>query len=67
MKKLMGVLIILFVAQNLLAQDFDKVKTDLLLSKVDDAKADYDKILAKKANLVGTAPALYWKIGRAHV
>lgn len=48
MKKLMGVLIILFVAQNLLAQDFDKVKTDLLLSKVDDAKADYDKILAKK-------------------
>ena len=61
MKKLMGVLIILFVAQNLLAQDFDKVKTDLLLSKVDDAKADYDKILAKKANLVGTAPALYWK------
>lgn len=61
MKKLMSILTILLAMQTLQAQDFDKVKTNLLLSKTDDAKADYDKVLAKKANLVGTAAAYYWK------
>jgi len=61
MKKLMSVLTIFFAMQTLQAQDFDKVKTSLLLGKTDDAKADYDKVLAKKANLVGTAAAYYWK------
>lgn len=61
MKKLMGVLTIFLAMQTLQAQDFDKVKTNLLLSKTDDAKADYDKVLAKKANLAGTAAAYYWK------
>lgn len=60
MKKLL-ILSLLFVTQSLLAQDFDKVKTELLLGKVDDAKADYDKILSKKANLATTAAAFYWK------
>jgi hypothetical protein len=61
MKKLMGVLTILLAMQTLQAQDFEKVKTNLLIGKTDDAKADYDKILAKKANLAGTAQAYYWK------
>ena len=57
----MSVLTILLAMQTLQAQDFDKVKTNLLLGRTDDAKADYDKILTKKANLVGTAAAYYWK------
>lgn len=57
----MGVLSIFFAMQTLQAQDFDKVKTSLLLGKTDDAKAYYDKVLAKKTNLVGTAAAYYWK------
>ena len=61
MKKLISVLTILLAMQTVQAQDFDKVKTNLLLGKTDDAKADYDKVLAKKANLVGTAAAYYWK------
>ena len=61
MKKLLGLLTILFAMHTVQAQDFDKVKTNLLLGKTDDAKADYDKILTKKANLVGTAAAYYWK------
>jgi hypothetical protein len=61
MKKLMSVLTILLAMHTVQAQDFDKVKTNLLLGKTDDAKADYDKVLAKKANLVGTAAAYYWK------
>jgi len=61
MKKLMGVLTIFLAMQTLQAQDFDKVKTSLLLGKTDDAKADYDKVLTKKANLVGTPAAYYWK------
>ena len=61
MKKLMSVLTILLAMHTVQAQDFDKVKTNLLLGKTDDAKADYDKVLTKKANLVGTAAAYYWK------
>ena len=61
MKKLISVLTILLAMQTVQAQDFDKVKTNLLLGKTDDAKADYDKVLAKKVNLVGTAAAYYWK------
>jgi hypothetical protein len=61
MKKLMSVLTILLAMHTVQAQDFDKVKTNLLLGKTDDAKTDFDKVLAKKANLVGTAAAYYWK------
>lgn len=57
----MGVLTILLAMQTLQAQEFDKVKTNLLLGKTDDAKTDYDKVLAKKPNLVGTAAAYFWK------
>lgn len=57
----MSVLTILLAMHTVQAQDFDKVKTNLLLGKTDDAKADYDKVLTKKANLVGTAAAYYWK------
>jgi hypothetical protein len=61
MKKLMSVLTILLAMHTVQAQDFDKVKTNLILGKTDDAKADLDKLLAKKANLAGTAAAYYWK------
>ena len=57
----MSVLTILLAMHTVQAQDFDKVKTNLILGKTDDAKTDYDKVLAKKANLVGTAAAYYWK------
>ena len=57
----MSVLTILLAMHTVQAQDFDKVKTNLLLGKTDDAKADYDKVLTKKANLAGTAAAYYWK------
>ena len=57
----MSVLTFFLAMQTLQAQDFDKIKTSLLLGKTDDAKADYDKVLTKKANLVGTAAAYYWK------
>ena len=57
----MGVLTIFLAMHTVQAQDFDKVKTNLLLGKTDDAKADYDKVLAKKVNLAGTAAAYYWK------
>ncbi len=57
----MSVLTIMLAMHTVQAQDFDKVKTNLLLGRTDDAKADYDKILTKKANLVGTAAAYYWK------
>jgi len=61
MKKLLGILTIFLAMHTVQAQDFEKVKTLLLLGKTDEAKADYDKILTKKANLVGTAAAYYWK------
>ena len=61
MKKLLGILTIFLAMHTVQAQDFEKVKTLLLLGKTDEAKTDYDKILAKKANLVGTAAAYYWK------
>jgi hypothetical protein len=57
----MSILTIFLTMHTLQAQDFDKVKTNLLIGKTDDAKIDYDKVLAKKANLVGTAAAYYWK------
>ena len=57
----MSVLTIFLAMHTVQAQDFDKVKTNLLLGKTDDAKADYDKVLAKKVNLAGTAAAYYWK------
>ena len=61
MKKLLGILTIFLAMHTVQAQDFEKVKTILLLGKTDEAKTDYDKILSKKANLVGTAAAYYWK------
>ena len=61
MKKLLGILTIFLAMHTVQAQDFEKVKTNLLLGRTDDAKADYDKILAKKASLVGTAAAYFWK------
>jgi hypothetical protein len=61
MKKLLGILTIFLAMHTVQAQEFEKVKTLLLLGKTDEAKADYDKILTKKANLVGTAGAYFWK------
>ena len=57
----MSFLTILLAMHTVQAQDFDKVKTNLLLGNTDDVKADYDKVLTKKANLAGTAAAYYWK------
>ena len=57
----MSILTIFLTMHTLQAQDFDKVKTSLLIGKVENAKTEYDKILVKKANLAGTTEALFWE------
>ena len=61
MKKLMSILTIFLAIHTVQAQDFDKVKTNLLIGKIENAKTEYDKILVKKANLAGTTEALFWE------
>jgi len=60
MKNLIGVLaLILAVQAN--AQDFKKVQTSVVINRYDDAKADYEKIIAKKPAAATTAEGYYWK------
>ena len=60
MKNLIGVLVLL-IAFQANAQDFNKVKTSVLINQYDAAKADYDKIIAKKPTAATTAEGHYWK------
>jgi len=60
MKNLIGVLVLL-IAFQANAQDFNKVKTSVLINQYDAAKADYDKIIAKKPTAATTAEGYYWK------
>ena len=57
----MSILTIFLAIHTVQAQDFDKVKTNLLIGKIENAKTEYDKILVKKANLAGTTEALFWE------
>jgi hypothetical protein len=60
MKNLIGVLVLL-IAFQANAQDFNKVKTSVLINQFDAAKADYEKIVAKKPTAATTAEGYYWK------
>ncbi len=60
MKNLIGVLVLL-IAFQANAQDFNKVKTSVLINQYDAAKADYDKVIAKKPTAATTAEGHYWK------
>ena len=60
MKNLIGVLVLL-IAFQANAQDFNKVKTSVLINQYDAAKADYEKIIAKKQAAATTAEGYYWK------
>lgn len=60
MKNLIGVLVLL-IAFQANAQDFNKVKTSVLINQFDAAKADYEKIIAKKPAAATTAEGYYWK------
>jgi len=60
MKNLIGILL-LIIAFQANAQDFNKVKTSLMINQYESAKAEYDKIITKKPNLATTAEGHYWK------
>ncbi len=60
MKNLIGVLVLL-IAFQANAQDFNKVKTSVLINQYEAAKADYDKIIAKKPAAATTAEGYFWK------
>ena len=61
MKKMIGFLAILISFQSLQAQEFEKVKNSILVTKFENAKLEYEKILTKKPALKTTAEAFYWK------
>jgi hypothetical protein len=61
MKKWIGVMFLITVMQTAFAQDFKKVETNLLLNNFEGAKTEYEKVVAKKANLETTAEGYYWK------
>ena len=61
MKKLIGVLVILMTTFFVNAQDFKKMQTNLLLSKYEAAKDEFDKVIAKNASLGTSAEGYYWK------
>ena len=60
MKNLIGVLVLL-IAFQANAQDFNKVKTSVLINQYDAAKAEYEKIIAKKPAAATTVEGYYWK------
>lgn len=43
------------------AQDFKKVQTNMLIGQYDAAKAEYDKVVAKKPAAATTAEGYFWK------
>ena len=61
MKKIIGFLAILISFQSVQAQEFEKVKNNILITKYESAKTEYEKILTKKPTLKNTADAFYWK------
>jgi hypothetical protein len=61
MKKWIGAMFLTTLMQTAFAQDFKKVETSLLLNNYESAKTEYDKVVAKKANLETTLEGYYWK------
>ncbi|MEY3208894.1 MAG: hypothetical protein RL064_925 [Bacteroidota bacterium] len=61
MKKFIGALVLVMTSLFVNAQDFKKVQTNLILSKYEAAKEEYEKSVVKNANLATTAEGYYWK------
>lgn len=61
MKKFIGALVLVMTSLIVNAQDFKKVQTNLLLTKYEAAKDEYEKVVVKNANLATTVEGYYWK------
>ena len=61
MKRILTVLALMLGFQMVNAQDFKKVQTNMLIGQYDAAKAEYDKVAAKKPAALTTAEGYYWK------
>ena len=61
MKKWIGAMFLMTLMQTALAQDFKKVETSLVLNNFEQAKTEYEKVIAKKAALETTTEGYYWK------
>ncbi len=61
MKRILVVLALMLGFQMVNAQDFKKVQTSMLIGQYDAAKAEYDKVVAKKPAAATTAEGYYWK------
>ncbi len=60
MKKIIGVLAVMMFVVTSFAQDFKKVQASILLSQFDNAKKEFDIVVAKKPAMGTTAEAYYW-------
>ena len=60
MKKFIGVLAVMMFVTTSFAQDFKKVQANILLSQFDNAKAEFDKVIAKKPSMAETPEGAYW-------
>ncbi len=60
MKKLMAVLAIMMFVLTSFAQDFKKVQTNMLIGQYDNAKSEFDKVVAKKPTAATSAEGYYW-------
>jgi hypothetical protein len=60
MKKLMAVLAVMMFVVTSFAQDFKKVQTNILIGQYDNAKSEYEKVVAKKPAAATTAEGYYW-------
>jgi hypothetical protein len=61
MKRILTVLALMLGFQMVNAQDFKKVQTNMLIGQYDAAKAEYDKVVAKKPTAGASAEGYYWK------
>ena len=61
MKKIIGLLSLVILAQVSFAQDFKKVQEILFLKKIDAAKSEYEKVVTKKPALENTIEGIYVK------
>ena len=61
MKKWIGAMFLVTLMQTAFAQDFKKVEASLLLNNYVVAKAEFEKVIAKKMALETTPEGYYWK------
>jgi hypothetical protein len=61
MKNFIGSLVLVMTSLFVNAQEFKKMQTNLLLSKYEAAKEEYEKVVAKNTSLATSAEGYYWK------